>query len=72
MECIYPIDREFLGSYNHAAGRFTIVINPGEPTCSVMLPELKGAKLVLNEGSKLKGTQLELTGVAYGILKLKA
>jgi len=62
----------FVYERSDATGRFAIAINPGEPSCSVTLPELKGAKLVLSEGAKLNGAQLELTGVAFAVLKLKA
>ena len=61
----------FVYERSDASGRFAIAINPGEPECSVDLPELKGAKLVLGEGAKLSGTQLTMDGVSFAILKLK-
>ena len=61
----------FVYERSDATGRFAIAINPAEATCTVTLPELKGAKLMFNERAKLTGQSLALDGISFAILKLK-
>lgn len=63
---LYP----FVYERSDAKGRYAIALNPGETSVELNLEILKGAKLILGQNSKLKGSDLTLSGVSFAIYRL--